>query len=52
MASGENSDGALVELTLGRQTLRIWVFVAEVTDKYILGIEILRDYDASVGLER
>ena len=28
------------------------MFVAEITDKYILGLEVLRDYDASVDLER
>ena len=53
MASGETIPvtEALVERTLGRQTLRIWVFVAEITDEYILGLDVLRDYDASVVLE-
>jgi len=41
---------ALVDLTLGRQALRIWVFVAEVTDEFILGLDVLRAYDASVDL--
>ena len=43
---------ALVELTLGRRALRIWVFVADVTDEFILGLDILRAYDASVDLGR
>jgi predicted aspartyl protease len=36
---------ALVELTLGRRALRIWVFIAEVTDEFILGLDVLRAYD-------
>ena len=53
MASGETIPvtEALVERTLGWQTLRIWVFVAEITDEYILGLDVLRDYEASVVLE-
>jgi hypothetical protein len=43
---------ALVELTLGQPVLRIWVFVAEVTDEFILGLDVLRVYDASVDLGR
>ena len=43
---------ALVELTLGRRALRIWVFVAEVTDEFILELNVLRAYDASVDLGR
>ena len=43
---------ALVELTLGQRALRIWVFVAEVTDEFILGLDVLRAYDASVDLGR
>jgi hypothetical protein len=43
---------ALVELTLGRRALRIRVFVAEVTDEFILGLDILQAYDASVDLGR
>jgi hypothetical protein len=42
----------LVELTLEQRALRIWVFVAEVTDEFILGLDVLRDYDASVDLRR
>ena len=42
----------LVELTLGRQALRIWAFVAEVTDEFILGLDVLLAYDTSVDLGR
>jgi len=41
---------ALVEPTLGWRALRIWVFVAEVTDKFILRLDILRAYVTSVDL--
>ena len=53
MASGETIPvmKALVELTLGREALRIWVFFAEITDEYNMELDILRDYDASVDLE-
>ena len=53
MASGETIPvtEALVERTLGWQTLRIWVFVAEITEEYILGLDVLRDYEVSVVLE-
>jgi len=55
MASGETIPvlkEALVELTLGQRALRIWVFVAEVTDEFILGLDVLWAYDASVDLGR
>ena len=41
---------ALVKLTLGLPALRIWVFVVEVTDEFILGLDVLRAYNASVDL--
>jgi hypothetical protein len=41
---------ALVEMTLGRRTLRIWVFVAEITDEFILGLDVLRAYNVSVDV--
>ena len=41
---------ALVELTLGGQTLRIWVFVPEVMDKFFLGPDVLWVYDTSMDL--
>jgi hypothetical protein len=33
-------------LTLGRRPLKISVFVADITDELILGLEVLRAYDA------
>jgi predicted aspartyl protease len=41
-----------VELTLGRRSIRIWVFVADITDEFILGLDVLRAYDAFVDLGR
>jgi hypothetical protein len=41
---------ALVLLTLGRRALTIWVFVPEVTDEFILGLDVLRAYNTSVDL--
>jgi hypothetical protein len=41
-----------VTLTLGRRPLQIWIFVADITDELILGLDILRAYDASVDLGR
>jgi hypothetical protein len=43
---------ARVDLILGRRTLRIWVFVADITDYFILGLDVLRAYDASVDVGR
>ena len=53
-ASGESTPvmEVLVEPTLGRWAMRIWVFVEEITDEYVLGLDVLRDYDASVDIER
>jgi hypothetical protein len=39
-------------LTLGRRPLKIWVFVADITNEFILGLDILRAYDASVDIGR
>jgi hypothetical protein len=41
---------ALVELTLERRDLGIWVFIAEITDEFILGMDVLWAYNASVDL--
>jgi hypothetical protein len=41
---------AHVELTIGRRNLRSWVFVADIKDDFILGLDILRAYDASVDI--
>jgi hypothetical protein len=43
---------ALVQLTLRRSALHIWVFVAEITDEFLLGQDVLRANDASVDLWR
>jgi hypothetical protein len=37
-------------LTQGRRPLKIWVFIANITDEFILGLDILPAYDASVDL--
>jgi hypothetical protein len=37
-----------VVLTLGRRPLRTWVLVANITDEFILGLDILRAYETSV----
>jgi hypothetical protein len=41
---------APVELTLGWWALRIWVFITEVMDKFILGLDVVQAYDASMDL--
>jgi hypothetical protein len=40
----------LVELTLGQRALKIWVFVADMWDEFILGLHILWAYDESVDV--
>jgi hypothetical protein len=42
----------LLTLTLGRRPLKMWMFVANITDELILGLDILRAYDASVDIGR
>jgi hypothetical protein len=37
-------------LTLGRRPLKIWVFVADITNEFILGLDILCAYDATVDI--
>jgi hypothetical protein len=39
-------------LTLGRRQPKSWVFVADITNEFILGLDILRAYDGSVDLGR
>jgi predicted aspartyl protease len=54
-ASGETNPvlkEALVELIMGRRALKLWVFVAGIADEFILGLDVLRAYDASVDLGR
>jgi hypothetical protein len=43
---------AHVELTVRRRTLRSWVFVADIKDDFILGLDILWAHDASVAIGR
>jgi predicted aspartyl protease len=52
-ASGETMPvvkEAHVELTMGQRTLRSWVFVADMADAFIMGLDILRANDASVDI--
>ncbi|XP_023708055.1 uncharacterized protein LOC111864779 [Cryptotermes secundus] len=42
----------LLTLTLGRRPITMWVFVANITDELILGLDILRAYDVSVDIGR
>jgi hypothetical protein len=54
-ASGETMPvmkDAHVELTMGQRTLRSWVFVADIADDFILGLDIQRAHDASVDIGR
>jgi hypothetical protein len=37
-------------LTLWRRTLKIWVFIANITNEFVLGMNILSMYNASVDL--
>jgi hypothetical protein len=39
-------------LTLGHRQLKIWVFIANITNEFILGLNILCIYGASVDLGR
>jgi hypothetical protein len=39
-------------VTLGRRPLKIWDFVADITNEFILELDILRAYDTSVDLGR
>ena len=43
---------ALIELSLGRRSLKFWVFVAEVRDEFVLELNVLCAYDASVDVGR
>jgi hypothetical protein len=43
---------ALVELTLGQRVLKIWVFVADITDEFVLELNILRVYNAPLDVGR
>jgi hypothetical protein len=41
---------ALFELNLGRRALKMWMLIAEITDKFIIGLDVLRAYDVSMDL--
>jgi hypothetical protein len=41
-----------VTLTLGRLPLKVWVFVANITNEFILGLDILHAHDATVDIGR
>jgi hypothetical protein len=43
---------ALRELTLGQRALNIWVLVIDITEEFILGLDNLRAYHATVDVER
>jgi hypothetical protein len=53
IAAGQpaNSEGG-VGRALERRPLTFWVVVAEITDDFILRLDVLRAYDASVDLGR
>jgi hypothetical protein len=41
---------ALVKLTLGQCPLTTWVFVANITDEFVLGLDVMHAHDPSVDL--
>jgi hypothetical protein len=41
---------ALVVLTIGWTSVNIWLLVAEIVDKLILGLDMLHTYDAFIDL--
>jgi BMFP domain-containing protein YqiC len=43
---------SLVEMTLGPIPIRFWAFVANIVDEFILGLDVLHTYSASVDLGR
>jgi hypothetical protein len=43
---------ALVKLTLGRRPITTRVFVANITDEFILALDVVYAHDASVDLRR
>jgi hypothetical protein len=45
-------EGGCGPASLGRRAFRIWMFVAEVTDAFNLGLDVVRACDASVDLGR
>lgn len=43
-------EGIFLTVTLGWCLLKIWVFVVNITKKFIMGLDILHAYDASMDL--
>jgi hypothetical protein len=43
---------SFLTLTLRRRPLKIWVFVANITNEFIFGLDILHAYNASVDIGR
>jgi hypothetical protein len=43
---------ALVKLTLGKRLLITWVFVASITEEFMLGLDVMYAHDAVVDLRR
>jgi hypothetical protein len=43
---------AFVTVILGRRPLKIWISIADITNELILGLDVLRPYDASVDIGR
>jgi hypothetical protein len=39
-------------LTFGLRPLKIWIFVADIINEFILGLDILRTYDAYIDIRR
>lgn len=37
-----------MELTLGRSPIPVWVLIIEITDQFILGLDVLHTYGAFV----
>jgi hypothetical protein len=55
MVSGETRPilkEVFIALNLGWHPLKIWVFVADIANELILGLDVLRAYDASVDIGR
>jgi hypothetical protein len=41
---------AFVKLTMGLRPLTTWVFVANITDEFVMGFDVMHGHDASVDL--
>lgn len=40
-----------MELPLGWGSLQVWMFVKRITDKFILGLDMLRSHDMALDLK-